>query len=1192
MRILLAMMLAMPLMALDNSVRIVERTGASQASRPFTLFRSFANDEICGHPQPFADGAAVTPWQSDVWSRWPASALCPAGAVKTAYISFQYSLAANQTVVVDFRDSTNPCSSGDQAACNAAGLSQSSMLSFNGGNWGARMTVAANPVGASTIQNVDARGMLSAGVWSYRLRGPVVTQVVVEDRTASRSYDFGWRESWTVRLALTMYESTLTTITVEDATNWMSLPRPFKVVMDAEIISICYVTATTLIVGTTNGTSAACANPAGRGIDGSTPAYHPASFYQFIRLHTDARLTADLDTYATSFTVSDASAINVPTVLQVTQEQIRVCNKSGNTLTVGTGAAGCTASGGGRYWGGANSGYGRPVNTPVFDLGARTDRWIDATSARFKSLHPAFVLTFFTGHPGVGIEYQIFNQWTDRLQDQEYDINFFTGSAGATQVGSKTAVRHAAWTNWKFPDGPDVGRFTATTADRKIWDGAVPGAVRLDYNLPYLRYVGVVPYDPTVTINQSALNDVLVNTLWHSSGQNPAWDVGSKCAIETVSVLNSSRGNAGPIHRGWADPGGRADLGLNPYWFVVGLYSMGSNLASAERWPEWVFGTGSCAGYSVIHLWQGTTSANFCASGESTACPTCKSCTGANLTASAFGRPISIDARPGIAFLNDQANNQDAVGPVGQRTYNIWGISDGTSHFPELAFVPYLLSGDWYYEQNLATIGAWVLMTAAPYPNYNASETSAYYQQYMRHGSWGWFAPYNGTRPVAWALRSLVNAAWAMKQGSPEREYFTKKIDIHAAVTEGKYNITNGLFYEPCTGPCADNHSYWQWGRRRQGYATENISKTMLIGTIGGYIPWDLSPSTNVDKQYAYNARSLWMDNYYYAALGDAENKGFSQLRPIRLYQHRVMLNWLRHPAMNPFTVGEYRVPGQPCFPEGVSQPDGCGSQVWYTIGLEFAFSSFDYIGQAFTATAKNRNGFINDHDLFGGYARISAATAAFLPDGVAQGTMRGTAAWDWMIGNVKHKNLAAQNPMWVLSPKQEIRNVSLQAGDTSATITASSSTPDPCKIGVSAGPFASTFDALDADAQMSGSLIHHTLTGLSPSTVYHYRISCGPAGRTGRVRGVFTTAGGGGAATTIPLSLAAPPNRGVTNVLVEYGSTSALGSSLTAACAGYCDVAVPAAVNRPAYYRVTFRDSTNGTVARGRVIAAVGAVQ
>lgn len=128
------------------------------------------------------------------------------------------------------------------------------------------------------------------------------------------------------------------------------------------------------------------------------------------------------------------------------------------------------------------------MNTPIFDLGVRTDRWIDATSSRFKSLHPVFVLTFFTGFTGVGIEYHMFNQWTDRLQDQEYDVGFYRGSTGTTAVASKTAVRHVAWSNWKYPDGPEVGLFTATTADRKNlgWDDTRRCGARLQPALPSL----------------------------------------------------------------------------------------------------------------------------------------------------------------------------------------------------------------------------------------------------------------------------------------------------------------------------------------------------------------------------------------------------------------------------------------------------------------------------------------------------------------------------------------------------------------------------------------------------------------------------------------------------------------------------------------------------------------------------------
>src|SRR5690606_15685282 len=85
------------------------------------------------------------------------------------------------------------CSSGNTAACNAASLTQSGMVNFNSGSWDAGMTVSAYPVvSLATPRSVAAKTMINAGHWSYRLRGPVVTQVVAEDRSTSLTYDFGW----------------------------------------------------------------------------------------------------------------------------------------------------------------------------------------------------------------------------------------------------------------------------------------------------------------------------------------------------------------------------------------------------------------------------------------------------------------------------------------------------------------------------------------------------------------------------------------------------------------------------------------------------------------------------------------------------------------------------------------------------------------------------------------------------------------------------------------------------------------------------------------------------------------------------------------------------------------------------------------------------------------------------------------
>lgn len=116
------------------------------------------------------------------------------GSVQQAYISLKSTVGANNAIVIDFVNSTDPCSSGNQAACNTASLDQAGMEAFQEtvpgakDGWGFQISATA----AATTYSATARTMLTAGHWRYWLRGPVVTQVIVEDRSASYTYDYGW----------------------------------------------------------------------------------------------------------------------------------------------------------------------------------------------------------------------------------------------------------------------------------------------------------------------------------------------------------------------------------------------------------------------------------------------------------------------------------------------------------------------------------------------------------------------------------------------------------------------------------------------------------------------------------------------------------------------------------------------------------------------------------------------------------------------------------------------------------------------------------------------------------------------------------------------------------------------------------------------------------------------------------------
>jgi hypothetical protein len=117
------------------------------------------------------------------------------GSVKHALVSGYATLSANSAVTVSFADNANPCSSGNQAACNAASqTTTASMLapSWMSGSpsWDADMEFTA---AASTV-TVDARTLLTnlsiaTGQITYWMQGPVATSVIVEDRTTSLSQD-------------------------------------------------------------------------------------------------------------------------------------------------------------------------------------------------------------------------------------------------------------------------------------------------------------------------------------------------------------------------------------------------------------------------------------------------------------------------------------------------------------------------------------------------------------------------------------------------------------------------------------------------------------------------------------------------------------------------------------------------------------------------------------------------------------------------------------------------------------------------------------------------------------------------------------------------------------------------------------------------------------------------------------------
>ncbi len=177
---------------------VTERSGVTQTLRPFSISRIFKQGDIpsgqCARP--VIDGSVPSEWQCDKKVSWPD------GSLRHAIISFRATLESKQSRSIAFENTTSWCHLGNQATCEAAALSGAGMLAFNGGTWNG-VIEATN----GTTFTRNARTMITDGNFRYWLRGPVVTQVVAEDKS-TRSYDFGWGAATTglhPLFALTFY---------------------------------------------------------------------------------------------------------------------------------------------------------------------------------------------------------------------------------------------------------------------------------------------------------------------------------------------------------------------------------------------------------------------------------------------------------------------------------------------------------------------------------------------------------------------------------------------------------------------------------------------------------------------------------------------------------------------------------------------------------------------------------------------------------------------------------------------------------------------------------------------------------------------------------------------------------------------------------------------------------------------------
>jgi len=548
-----------------------------------------------------------------------------------------------------------------------------------------------------------------------------------------------------------------------------------------------------------------------------------------------------------------------------------------------------------------------------------------------KSFHPIFVATAFSGWPGLKIECIGENMWTNAEQDIRYSLTVSTGFAGQPlkQVFSVANFNHYARSRWR----------------QTFWIGPAAPDFDIDHNLRYLIASGALPnFDTRIQMSPAAITDEV-----------------SKFGATDKGVM----GGAGQWNRLMPTAGGRADIGLFPRWDVRYFYSFD------RRLRDIMLANAGVSGHAPMHLRESALNGRQYHP---------------QAIVQAYGRPVSIDARPTMFLMREDYRYADQVTPVGPATKGGWHVD--MAHQPNFVYIAYLTTGDWYFLEELYFWAAHNTVWGNP-----------------GRSSFGSAAPWailmDEVRSNAWGLRAIGEAAAMAPDNSPEKIYFTDKLFNNIAVQEGRFDMKNGSFYRPCTTTpykMSTDQSVWCYGRN--ALEPNSGPNPLRFWKSHGAIPVSASVA-NVNT--VLGMTSLWMENFIAPVLLHIEELGFREVAPLRIAFAYHAASQAVDPSWSPELMSSYQVPM-------LEKPTGRFFQTWASIFAAMAPSAVSAEIAAYNARAI---------DVEHGYPNIARAALAAAGNQV-WGSVSGAEAWRRFDArySAAGPNLS-MNPKWAIVPRQ-----------------------------------------------------------------------------------------------------------------------------------------------------------------------------
>lgn len=281
-----------------------------------------------------------------------------------------------------------------------------------------------------------------------------------------------------------------------------------------------------------------------------------------------------------------------------------------------------------------------------------------------------------------------------------------------------------------------------------------------------------------------------------------------------------------PMAPGLAEPympstGGRPDIGLNPGWAVIYLLSMDEKAKAAT------LGTADLAGSWSVHYRDKNTD-----------------------------RPVSLLNYP---YMSVNAPVGDTINPA-TKTSELFPACGGIcanpnvadpAHQPQFAYLPYMLTGDYYYLEELQFWAMWNLFQGNPY-----------YRNFAK----GLFHR-TQVRGQAWILRTLADAAYI----TPDSDSFKQLFATF---------LSNNLDWY--------NNAY-----------TNNASADNRLGFITEY-------GIEYNNQ---TAMAPWMDDFFTSAVGHAAELGYAKAQPLLAWKIKFPISRILDPDFCWILGASYSLP-------------------------------------------------------------------------------------------------------------------------------------------------------------------------------------------------------------------------------------------------------------------------------------------